>query len=109
VDYYVSSDLIELEAADSRYTERLFLLRNTFPTCQTRIKRPRDVTRSEFGLPERGAIYFCPQRIEKMHPAFDRLLQGILTADSDGSIVMLILRRNPSPVDAVCPQRLMAM
>lgn len=89
VDYYVSSDLIELEGADSRYTERLFLLRDTLPTCQARIKRPRDATRSEFGLPERGAIYFCPQRIEKMHPAFDRLLQGILAADSDGSIVML--------------------
>jgi predicted O-linked N-acetylglucosamine transferase (SPINDLY family) len=43
----------------------------------------------EFGLPEHGAIYFCPQRIEKLHPAFDRLLQGVLEADSHGSIVML--------------------
>ncbi len=36
VDYYLSSDLIELDEADSHYTERLYRFRDTFPTYQTR-------------------------------------------------------------------------
>ena len=89
VDYYISSDLMEAEGSENQYTERLFQLHNTFPTYQVRIARPRPSSREEFGLPSRGAIYFCPQRIEKLEPAFDPLLRGVLEADGTGTILIL--------------------
>ena len=114
VDYYLSSDLIELDEADSHYTERLYRFRNTFPTYQTRKgvrthlceapfgpfrqMSPDPFSRSDFDLPNRGALYFCPQRIEKVHPAFDRLLRGILETDSQGTVVMF-QGRHPAAFD----------
>jgi protein O-GlcNAc transferase len=88
VDYYLSSDLIEIDGAQSHYTERLFEFHDTFPTCQSRIKSAPATSRSDFNLPNRGALYFCPQRIEKIHPAFDPLLRGILETDGQGTVVM---------------------
>lgn len=89
VDYYISSDLMETDGSGVQYTERLFQLHNTFPTYQVRIRKPPPSSREDFGLPSRGAIYFCPQRVEKLEPAFDWLLRGVLEADGDGTVLML--------------------
>jgi predicted O-linked N-acetylglucosamine transferase (SPINDLY family) len=45
--------------------------------------------REDFGLPRSGAIYFCPQRPAKLHPAFDVLLGRLLDADPTGHVVLL--------------------
>ena len=100
VDYYLSSDLIEIGGAQSHYTERLFEFRGTFPTCQSRIKPAPATSRSDFKLPDRGALYFCPQRIEKIHPGFDRLLRGVLESDGTGTVVML-QGRHPASLEAL--------
>ena len=95
VDYYISSDLMEIEGAQAHYTEHLFQLHNTFPTYQERIRKPPPCSREDFGLPSRGAIYFCPQRIEKLEPDFDPLLRGVLEADDNG-IVLMLKGRHPA-------------
>ncbi len=59
---------------------------------------PDPFSRSKFGLPNKGALYFCPQRIEKVHPAFDRLLRGILETDGQGTVVMF-RGRHPAAFD----------
>jgi len=89
IDYFISSQLFERgpEAQDD-YTERLV----QFPggtAWQPRPALPRPAKREDFGLPESGAIYFCPQRLAKFHPDFDRLLRRILEEDPDGHIVVL--------------------
>ena len=92
IDYYLSSPLMEspdrtVDSA-SHYTERLFLF-DTFTMFQSRQPRPDDVSRSEFDLPEHGAIYFCPHRLAKYCPAFDRYLREILEQDTSGHVVLL--------------------
>jgi len=89
VDYYLSSTLIEIDGADDHYTEQLHRFRDAFPTCPSRIRIPEEGDREQFGLPASGAIYFCPQRIEKFHPDFDPLLKGVLESDPRGCVVTL--------------------
>ncbi len=92
VDYYISSRLMESPdgAVDSRqhYTEGLFLL-DTFPMLQSRQPSPKDVSRHEFGLPPRGALYLCPHRLPKYCPAFDFYLREILEQDRQGRVIVL--------------------
>ncbi len=89
VDHYLSSNLIEIEGAEDHYTEQLFRFHDALPTCQCRVAPPKPASREDFGLPGRSGIYFCPQRIEKLHPEFDSLLRGILESDAEGTIIML--------------------
>ena len=46
----------------------------------------------EFGLPQNGAIYFCPHRTGKCHPSFDPILKSIADRDPAGRFVLLIGR-----------------
>lgn len=92
VDYYISSSLLETAAADvdtaSHYTERLELI-TTLPTFQSRQVHHTPATRSDFGLPSHGSLYFCPHRLPKYHPDFDLYLRGILEQDSTGCLAIL--------------------
>lgn len=95
MDYYLSSELVETPDADSHYTETLHRL-STLPTFQPRVAPPRAADRAEFGLPERGNLYLCPQRLAKLHPDSDPLLAAILRADPAARLVVLA-GRNPRP------------
>lgn len=92
VDYYLSSPWIESpdQSVDCRehYTEKLVLL-STFPTFQQRQERRKTIPRSQFGLPDKVAIYFCPHRLPKYHPNFDSYIKGVLAADSVGHMAIL--------------------
>ncbi|MFV1980797.1 MAG: hypothetical protein ACC655_06560 [Rhodothermia bacterium] len=88
VDYYVSSRLIETEGAEEHYIERLYRL-ETLPTYQPFIPPPGPADRSDFGFPERGNLYCCPQRLPKFHPDFDPILRAILEADPRGYLILL--------------------
>lgn len=89
IDYFVSSRLFERgEEAQGDYTERLVQF-SGLTTWQPRPEVPTDTGRGPWGLPERGTLYFCPHRLSKFHPAFDRLLKGILEADEKGYLVVL--------------------
>jgi predicted O-linked N-acetylglucosamine transferase (SPINDLY family) len=98
VDYYVSSKLVEKEDAQEHYTESLYCF-DTLPVYHSRIPSPQPATRSQFGLPEAGHLYFAPQRPAKFHPDQDPLLRGILQADSKGYVVLV--ERNRQAVAAL--------
>ena len=89
VDYYVSWDLAETTGAEQHYTERLFLL-DCSPLYEPRLALPAEATRGQLGLPQTGAIYFCPHRPAKYHPKFDAYLREILCRDSTGHVVLLV-------------------
>ncbi len=97
VDDYLGSTLVEPEDADAHYTEQLYRF-STFPTCQRRMRPPEPAERADFGLPESGALYFCPQRLAKFHPDFDPLLRGVLEQDPRGHLIVL-RGRFPKVVD----------
>lgn len=91
-DYFLSSKYVEPENGRDFYTENLFNL-DSMPTYQRRIDLPEGpVLRSEFNLPEKGAIYFCPHRTAKYHPSFDPILKEIAERDPEGHFVLLIGR-----------------
>jgi len=89
IDYFISSQLFERGAeAQEDYTEKLVQF-SGLTTWQPRPQIPLGVSRKEWALPEEGTIYFCPHRLSKFHPAFDRLLRGVLEADEEGYLVVL--------------------
>ncbi|GAB4137823.1 MAG: hypothetical protein Tsb009_05590 [Planctomycetaceae bacterium] len=89
IDYFLSSELLEVENADSHYSERLI----KWPTLPTFYRTPQfpDVTarREQFGLPTTGTFYFCPQSLFKFHPDFDEILAEILRSDANGFLVLI--------------------
>lgn len=88
VDYYISSNLVEVPQADEHYTEKLVRL-ETLPTYQYRPKPPEALKgRQSFGFSDAQHIYFCPHNIRKFHPEFDPLVQEILRRDPAGVVVI---------------------
>lgn len=87
IDHYISSNQLESDEARKHYTEQLVLL-DSYATTHEPDAKPV-ATRTELGLPESGAVYFCPHRLAKYHPRFDSYLKGILERDPDGHIVLL--------------------
>lgn len=84
MDYYLSHEGFETEAAQEHYSETLVQLKH-LPTFYHRshlTKSPK--TRADFGLRQQDHLYICPQSLYKLHPDFDELLGGILTQDPDG-------------------------
>ena len=88
VDYFLSSSFVEPNDAGQYYSERLLCM-DAMPTYQQRHQLPENVSRSEFGLPAQGSIYFCPHRTSKYHPTFDPIFQQILERDPKGCLVLL--------------------
>ena len=95
VDYCLSSDLIESPGAEQQYTERLERLK-TLPTYERHHPSPVPGQRSDFGLPEMGHLYCCPQRIAKFHPDADALFSAILREDARGFLVVIESRTGPA-------------
>ena len=54
-------------------------------------------SRGDFGLPATGALYICPERLEKFHPDCDPLFAEVLRRDPEGHLVLLEGDR-PHPV-----------
>lgn len=89
IDYYVSWDRAETTDAQNHYTETLYLLK-TSPLYEPLLTDiPPLASRESLSLPKEGAIYFCPHRMSKYHPCFDRYLKEILEQDSTGYVVLL--------------------
>lgn len=89
MDYFISSSLLEPDAAQQQYRETLV----TLPHLPTYFYRPDlpliTKTRQDFGLPQGKHLYFCPQSLFKMHPDMDALFSGILEADPAGEVVLI--------------------
>ncbi|MEK6236896.1 MAG: tetratricopeptide repeat protein, partial [Planctomycetales bacterium] len=86
MDYYLSSELVELPGAEDHYSETLVLAR-TLLTYQYR--SPWEKTsnpRQEFGFTRGQRLYVCAQHLGKFHPDFDLLLGEILRRDPAGVV-----------------------
>jgi predicted O-linked N-acetylglucosamine transferase (SPINDLY family) len=89
IDYFISSDLLELPHAQEHYTEMLVRLKS-LPTYYFRPNLSgRLGTRDSFGFAEDDHIYLCPQSLFKLHPDFDQPLAGILRRDPKGRVVFI--------------------
>lgn len=89
IDYFMSSKFLEPVNGEQHYTEKLIRC-NELPTWQDHIEKSKfQAKRSDFDLPEKGAVYFCPHRLPKFHPDFDRFLRDILETDTKGHLVIL--------------------
>lgn len=88
VDYYLSSDLVEIPGAGAHYTERLVRM-ETLLVCRAPLPRPdRPREREHFGLPTAARIYLCPQQLGKFQPDFDAVIAAILERDPQGLVVI---------------------
>ena len=88
IDYFISSRLFESNTnAQTRYSERLYLMNDLTTYFYPPIDPIPNVTRSYFDLPDDANIYLCPQTLYKLHPDFDYLLLQILLQDKAATIV----------------------
>lgn len=87
MDWFVSSALTEPAGAEAHYSERLAKLAR-LPCFYPRPVSPGPVSRADFGLPETGTLYGCPQSLFKLHPEFDAVLAEIAARDPAGWIVV---------------------
>ena len=88
MDYFLSSENLELADSQTHYTERLVKL----PSLGIAYERPKLVnakSRTQLGLPTDHHLYVCPQTLFKFHPEFDEILAGILEHDSQAELVLL--------------------
>jgi len=90
MDYFVSNDLFEPEAAETHYSEELFLLKGLGTLAYYyRPQTDTPKTRSDMRLPEGKTIYICPQTLFKLHPSYDLILGEILQRDPRGVLVLM--------------------
>lgn len=77
IDYYLSSDLMEVENAQAHYTEKLVRL----PNLSIHYTPPRydipALSRKDFGLREDRILYCCAQSLFKYLPQFDFIFPHI--------------------------------
>jgi predicted O-linked N-acetylglucosamine transferase (SPINDLY family) len=91
MDYFISSDLFEPPEAEAHYSEKLVQLKD-LPTLAYYFKPKLPAIRAtpeSFGLPADATLYVCPQTLYKLHPDFDEILQGILSRDGGGLVVLI--------------------
>jgi protein O-GlcNAc transferase len=80
IDYYLSSDLMEVESAQSHYTEKLIRLPNLSVHCpspETSIASP---TRVSFSIASDAIIFWCCQSLFKYLPEHDDIFPRIALA-----------------------------
>ncbi|MES2985155.1 MAG: tetratricopeptide repeat protein [Pseudomonadota bacterium] len=88
IDYYISTRSYEAAGAQALYTETLLCL-NSIDTMFERPAVPQQAySREELGLPVDKKLYVCPMAIQKFHPDFDGICEGILARDPQAVIVL---------------------
>lgn len=95
IDYFISGDPFDHDDGQADYSEHLVRLKH-YPNYFYPYDPPDPLpARADFGLPEKGHIYLCPQSLFKLHPDFDPFIADILKADPQGILVL---------IEAACPQ-----
>jgi hypothetical protein len=86
VDWTVSSAMFEPADGECHYSGRL--ARFSSPGfCLPRALAPsHPLRRRALNLPDKGRIYFCPVRLQDVHPDMDPIVAEILAADPDGHV-----------------------
>jgi predicted O-linked N-acetylglucosamine transferase (SPINDLY family) len=88
IDVFLSCDAMEPEDGASHYHERLVRLPGPgtwYPRPNIPVDPPK---RSDYGLPENGTLYLCPQTPQKFHPDFDPIIRRILIEDPRAHLVL---------------------
>jgi protein O-GlcNAc transferase len=93
IDYYISSDRLEIAGAEAHYSERLVRFAN-LPTYYHRPQPVPAYDRSKLGLPDNARLYACLQSLFKFHPDFDAAIARVLRADPNAHIVTLAGERD---------------
>jgi protein O-GlcNAc transferase len=89
IDYFISSDLLEPNDAESQYSERLVRLAH-LPTYYYKPDMASGLkSRKDFGLEDERVTYLCPQSLFKFHPDFDELIARVLRAHPEGQVVII--------------------
>jgi predicted O-linked N-acetylglucosamine transferase (SPINDLY family) len=89
IDYFISSELLEDDRAQSQYTERLVRLKNLAVCYHRPTLSAGNKTRADFGLPPDATLYGCLQMLQKFHPDFDPLIADILRQDPDALLLLV--------------------
>lgn len=89
MDYFLSSTFMEPDDAQNYYSERLICLNRLPYFFRPPSMSIESASRSDFGLPDSGTLYGCPQSLIKFHPDFDSIMAEILERDPDGHIVLI--------------------
>ncbi len=102
IDYFISSEMMEPEDADTHYSEALVRLPGIGIVVQRPFLPPLSTTRAEFNLPEEAVVYLSPQAPAKYLPQYDHVFADIagrvphalfVLFDLRGPEVMRTLRR----------------
>ena len=95
LDYFLSSDLMEAEDADSHYTEKLVRLPNLSFYYEPVAAEPVAVTRAELGLRAEAAVFWSAQSLYKYLPQYDWVFAEI--ARRAGNCQFVFLRHSGGP------------
>ncbi len=88
IDYYLSSELLERDDAQSDYTEKLVKLKTLGLYVERPVLPQSRKERSAFNLPADAHIYGCLQYTFKFHPDHDSSLREILRRDPQGLLLI---------------------
>jgi len=77
MDFYLSSDLMEPQNAQSHYSEKLIRLPNLALCYQKPVLPKNPATRSYFGISENEFVYLSPQSLFKYLPQYDDIFPRI--------------------------------
>ncbi len=89
LDWFISSELIEGDGAESHYSEKLHRMK-TLPTRYAKPEIPSVLRpRASFGLDADRHVYLCQQSVIKHHPDLDLMIAEILRGDPKGEVVLL--------------------
>jgi protein O-GlcNAc transferase len=90
VDYYISHGSMEsdLGTAQTQYREKLVLTQNIMMGFEQATAFRKDSSKSAFGFNESDHLYICPQTLYKLAPAFDTVIEQILTQDTQGHLIL---------------------
>jgi predicted O-linked N-acetylglucosamine transferase (SPINDLY family) len=94
MDYFISSGHSEPEEGDSHYSERLVRFHRLPGYYYRRPTIPSSRARGDFGFDQGRTTYLCPQTLFKFHPDFDEFLAGILRADPNGQVAVVVAQHD---------------
>jgi protein O-GlcNAc transferase len=116
IDYFVTSQALEIPGCESHYTEQwvglpgLIEYQRSASLWQQK-KQPKglslsghkeypspsaqQLSRAQLGLPETGTLYLCPMTLFKIHPDLDLCFAEILRQDPQGWIVLFEYLQTP--------------
>ena len=89
IDYYWSARGVEIDRAQTHYTERLVQPDAFFMPGYAPPVLERAMSRDELGLPVDAHLYACLQPAFKLHPNIDRVFAAILDRDDKAEILLL--------------------